>query len=127
MWKSFAILSSVALSACFISCVGPNYQNAPADAVVRSYAALSNQDSIAFLGSLARDKREVYEAIPEAMHSLLDEWKGRHAEVTVLSVQRKDSAATILYNLKVTGRDPMESDSLTMQADLENNGWEYGY
>jgi hypothetical protein len=107
--------------------VGPDFQNAPADAVVRSYAALSNQDSIAYLESLARDKREVYEAIPEATHSLLDQWKGRLAHVTVLSIQRSDSVATILYDLKITGRNPMDLDSLTMQANLENNGWAYGY
>jgi hypothetical protein len=120
----FAILPCSFLLA---SCVEPELRDTPANAIVRSFDALNNQDSVGYLETLAREKREVYEALPQAAHSLLEEWKGQHADVKVLSVESENGAATILYNLKITGQNTAEQDSLIAHSYLEEGGWKYGY
>lgn len=111
----------------FSSCVGPSEQDSPASAIVKSYAALSAQDSASYMETLAHDKAEVYEALPEAQHALLDRWKGQRAEVEVLSVKQDNGVATVLYNLKVAGREPSTQDSIVERAYLEDAGWKVGY
>ncbi len=129
MWKSFVIFFFFALttSLSLSSCVGPKDDDSPAHTIVNSYTALSQQDSVGYLETLAREKREVYEALPAAAHSLLREWKGNRPEITVLSVKRSNGTATVLYDLKVRGRNPEEQDSLLAHTDLEEGGWKLGY
>lgn len=120
----FVILPAAFL---FSSCVGPSAQDSPANAIVRSYAALSAQDSASYMETLARDKEEVYEALPEAQHALFDRWKGQRADVKVLSVKQENGVATVLYDLRVTGREPITQDSIVERAYLEDAGWKVGY
>lgn len=121
---SFFILPAAFL---FSSCVGPNEQDTPANAIVKSYAALSAQDSASYMQTLAHDKEEVYEALPAAQHALFDRWKGQHADVKVLSVKQDNGVATVLYNLNVTGRQTVTQDSIVERAYLEDAGWKVGY
>ncbi|HET6400091.1 MAG TPA: hypothetical protein VFH95_01705 [Candidatus Kapabacteria bacterium] len=121
---SFFILPAAFL---FSSCVGPNEQDTPANAIVRSYAALSAQDSASYMETLSHDKAEVYEALPAAQHALFDRWKGQHADVKVLSVKQDNGVATVLYNLNVTGREPATQDSLVERTYREDAGWKVGY
>jgi hypothetical protein len=121
---SFFILPAAFL---FSSCVGPEERDTPANAIVKSYMALNDQDSATFMETLAHDKEEVYEAIPAAQHALFDLWKGQHAEVKVLSVKEDNGVATVLYNLTVTGREPSEQDSIIGRTYREDAGWKYGY
>ncbi len=123
MWKSLVILCAVALT----SCAGPEIPDTPGNSVVRAYSAINEQDSLAYMSSLSREKREVYEAIPAALQSMLNEWKGQRADVKVLSVHHNDTMATIVYNLKVEGGHPAEQDSLLAHAYLEEDGWKLGY
>src|ERR1035437_2377070 len=116
----FVILPTAFL---FSSCVGPNEQDTPANAIVKSYAALRAQDSASYMETLAYDKEEVYEALPAAQHALFDRWKGQHADVRVLSVTQDNGVATVLYNLNVTGREPATQDSIVERAYLEDAGW----
>jgi hypothetical protein len=121
---SFFILPAAFL---FSSCVGPNEQDTPANAIVKSYAALSAQDSASYMQTLAHDKEEVYEALPAAQRALFDRWKGQHADVKVLSVKQDNGVATVLYNLNVTGRQSVTQDSIVERAYLEDAGWKVGY
>ncbi len=123
MWKSVVILCALALA----SCAGPEIPDTPENSVVRAYTAMSKQDSLEYMASLAREKREVYEALPGALDRLLNEWKDEQPHVKVLSVQRNDSMATIVYDLKVDGPHPIEQDSLFAHAYREEDGWKYGY
>ena len=123
MWKSLAVLPALLLA----SCIQPEPRDSPSQAVIRTYDALNQQDSLSYLQSLDRDKRQVYEALPGALHALLNSWKGQHADVSIVSVTPHDTVATVVYNLKVTGRAPREEDSLVMNTYLENTGWSYGY
>ena len=127
MWKSLAIFFVIPVTFALSSCVGPETQDTPGNAIINSYTALSHQDSLAYLDGLAREKREVYEAIPAAAHLLLGEWSGQRADIKILSVARDNGMATVLYNLRVTGREPLEQDSLIAHAYLEEDGWKYGY
>ncbi|MFI5202443.1 MAG: hypothetical protein ACHQNE_08650 [Candidatus Kapaibacterium sp.] len=120
----FVILPTAFL---FSSCVGPSDQDTPANAIARSYAALSAQDSASYMETLAHDKQEVYEALPAAQHALFDRWKGQHADVKVLSVKQDNGVATVLYNLTVTGREPSTQDSIVERIYLEDAGWKVGY
>ena len=113
-----------------VSCNNSEPPASPANAVLTTFAALNAQDSVAFVESLTQDKRETYEANPQALHDLLSRWKGRHADVKIVSVANGgDSAttATIIYNLKVSGTENAEHDSLRTRAYLENGEWKLGY
>ncbi len=120
----FALLSPAVL---LTSCSLPGEQDGPANAIVKSYTALSRQDSAEFMQTLSHDREEVFEALPAAQHALLARWKGQHPDVQVLSVQQDHGVATVLYNLKVTGRDPSTKDSILDRAYLTDAGWKLGY
>ncbi|MDP4200822.1 MAG: hypothetical protein Q8922_10535 [Bacteroidota bacterium] len=128
MRQSFVILLALFTPSLILSsCVGPQDKDTPANAVVRSYVALTNQDSIGYLQSLTRDKRGVYEALPAAAHALLQQWKGEHADVKVLSIQKRNDVATVVYNLRASGPNQIKSDSLIATVYLEGEGWKLGY
>jgi hypothetical protein len=96
--------------------------------VLASFNALNAQDSAAFVKSLSEDKRETYEINPQALSELLGRWKGRHADVSILSVKNEgDTMATILYNLKISGAESKELDSLITRTYFENGEWKHGY
>jgi len=120
MWKSIAVLPLLLLLA---ACVEPEPRDTPTEGLIRVYTALNNQDSLGYLRSVTRDKRQVYQALPGALHGLLDQWQGQHAEIAVLSVAKNDSVATILYNLKTAG---YQQDSLMARMYLVD-GWKLGY
>ncbi len=61
------------------------------------------------------------------VRAILDRWKGRHADVKILSVTGNDSIATVLYNLTITGREPRTHDSIRGRAYMENGMWKHGY
>ena len=124
MWKPFITVLTLLL---FSSCAGPELPDTPGNSVVRTYTALTSGDSLGYLESLARQKREVFESMPEAVHDLLVRWKGEHAVVTVLSVRGNDTLSTVVYNLTVTGPHPSEQDSLVAQVHREADGWKEGY
>ncbi len=109
------------------SCVGPEDQNTPGNAIVKSYAALANQDSAAYMESLSHDKEEVFEALPAAQHALLQHWQGDRADVHVLAVKQDHGVATVLYDLTVTGRNPSQQDSILDRTYLTDAGWKVGY
>jgi hypothetical protein len=121
MWKSIAVLPLLLLLA---ACVEPTPLDNPANAVIQSYAALNNQDSVAYVQSLAREKQHVYQALPGALHALLERSKDEHAVVTVLSVAKNGGIATVLYNLTTGDR---KKDSLIVRTYLQNGGWKVGY
>ncbi|HWF43750.1 MAG TPA: hypothetical protein VG537_03820 [Candidatus Kapabacteria bacterium] len=100
----------------------------PSDAVLATFNALNAHDSVAFVQSLSEDKRETYETNPQALSELLGRWKGRHADVSILSVKNQgDTLATILYNLKISGAETKEHDSLITRTYFENGEWKHGY
>ncbi len=109
------------------SCAGPEIPDTPGNAVVRTYNALTSQDSIGYLQCLARQKREVFESLPDAVHALLVKWKGQHANVQVLSATGNDTLQTVIYNLTVTGPNPMHQDSIVQHVRREADGWKEGY
>ena len=109
------------------SCSLPGEQDGPANAIKQTYAALSQQDSAGYMQTLSHDKEEVFEALPEAQHALLAHWKGQHPSVQVLAVKQDHDVATVLYNLTVTGRDPVTEDSILDRTYLTDAGWKVGY
>ncbi len=128
MRKTLAIFF-VILPAAFLfsSCVGPNEQDTPGNAIVKSYAALSDQDSANYMESLTQDRKEIFEALPAAQHALFHRWNGQHADVKILSVKQDNGVATVLYNLSITGRAPATRDSIIDRAYRGDNGWKVGY
>jgi hypothetical protein len=98
------------------------------DAITATYQALEAQDSEKFLQTLTEEKREAYAINPSALHDKFAQWKGRHADLKVLSVKQfDDTMAMVLYNLTVTGRNPETDDSLLTRVLVENGEWKHGY
>ncbi|MDP4200821.1 MAG: hypothetical protein Q8922_10540 [Bacteroidota bacterium] len=109
------------------SCAQQGLPNTPGNAILSSYRALSRQDSFAYVNTLARDRREVYESIPGALDSLFNHWRGDSVAVTVREVNRHNDTAMVVYDLKVSGRTPKTEDSLIANVYLEGEGWKLGY
>lgn len=116
------------LCAVFVSCSKPAPPAGPADVISATYKALEAQDSAAFMATLCQDKCDEYSMNQGKVDSILNHWKGRHAEVKILSMkQQGDSVATIMYNLTVTGANPMTRDSILVRTYLEGGQWKHGY
>ena len=115
------------LCAILVSCGKSAPPPGPADAITATYKALEAQDSAGFMATLSQDKLDECAINPGRVDSTLNHWKGRHAEVKILSVTQKDSVATIIYNLKITGNNPAEHDSIIARTYLENGVWKHGY
>jgi hypothetical protein len=122
MSKSLILLGTLLLA----SCVQPEPRDTPSQGLIRAYTALNNQDSVGYIRCLTRDKRGVYQALPDALHALLENYKGQHAEVSVVSVTKDDSTATVVYNLTTTGHAMQQQDSLVARMYLAD-GWQLGY
>lgn len=100
----------------------------PSDAILATYQALEAQDSGKFMQTLTTEKREAYQINPDALRQKLDDWKGQHAEVKILSTKKSgDTMAMVLYNVKITGRKPSEQDSILTRVLVENGEWKHGY
>lgn len=127
MQKSLFVLLCTVLCATLISCGKSAPPPGPADAITATYAALEAQDSTAFLASLSQDKQDEYAINTGKVDSILNHWKGRHAEVKILSVKQNDSVATVVYNLTVTGNNPQTHDSIIAHTYLEGGTWKHGY
>lgn len=117
----------IALAFIIVSCGKKDAPSGPADAVKATFAALEAHDSVAFIQSLSQDKQDVYSMNPERVTQILDNWKGDHANVTVLDVKQTDSTATVLYNLNVTGSHPHSHDSILARLYMEGGSWKHGY
>ena len=125
-YRSIAVFSIALLG--LSACGKSDAPAGPADAVIATFNALNAQDSVAFVHTLSEDKVETYETSPQALSELLQRWKGRHADVKILSVQNSgDTMATVLYNLKITGAETKEHDSLTTRVYREGGEWKHGY
>ncbi|HEY3875708.1 MAG TPA: hypothetical protein VGM92_09540 [Candidatus Kapabacteria bacterium] len=123
MTKYFILAFAVAFVACSKSTPPPG----PTDAVMATYKALEAQDSAAFIQTLSQDKCDAYSMNPSKVTEILGNWKGNHADVKVLSVVQNDTAATVLYNLNVTGTHPHSRDSILARLYMENGTWKHGY
>ena len=123
------IVLSLLVCAMFIGCAGKSAPSSgPADAVLATFKALEAQDSARYLESLAEEKRNAYVINPEGVRMMLNQWKGRHANVHILSVnQSGDTQATVMYNIAITGRNPEQHDSVITRTYVENGEWKHGY
>ncbi len=115
------------LCAVLVSCSKSAPPPGPADAITATYKALEAQDSAAFVATLSQDKMDECAINPGRVDSILKHWKGRHAQVQILSVKQSDSTATIVYNLTVTGNNPAKHDSMIARTYLESGQWKHGY
>ncbi len=115
------------VAATLVSCSKSSTTSGPVGALMATYTALQNQDSIGFIQSLTLERQNEYAMYPERITKLLQDWKGDSAHVQVLSIKQNDTFATVLYNLKVTGKTPRSRDSIT--ADLYNRygSWKHGF
>ena len=125
MQKYFILALAIALASCNKSQSSQN--QSPADAVMATYKALEAQDSATFVQSLTQDKQDEYAINPAHITEVMSNWKGNHADVKVLSVTQNDTAATVLYNLNVTGTRPHSRDSILARLYMENGSWKHGY
>jgi hypothetical protein len=123
MQKTLLLLACAVLISCGKSAPPPG----PADVITATYKALEAQDSAAFLATLSQDKLDECAINPGRTDSILNHWKGRHAEVKVLSIKQNDTSATIVYNLTITGNNPATHDSIMARVYLENGIWKHGY
>jgi hypothetical protein len=124
MSKSIILVLSVLIVSCASKQEAPK---GPADAITATFSALEAQDSMAFITSLSQDKRDVYSMNPAKIDSILNHWKGNHAQIKVLSVKQTDSTAMVMYNLSVTGANPHSRDSICANLVMENGEWKNGY
>jgi hypothetical protein len=124
---AFSKLIILGFAILIISCGKSAPPPGPADAVLATYQALEAQDTVAFLASLSQDKQDAYAMNPQRITDMMNNWKGDHAEIKVLSVQQNDSTATVLYNLTVTGPRPHSHDSIHASLVMESGEWKHGY
>ena len=117
----------VALAITIVSCGKKEAPSGPTDAIMATYKALEAQDSASFVSSLTQDKRDEYMINPTHVSEVLSNWKGNHADVKVLSVTQNDTAATVIYNLNVTGTKPRTRDSIIARLYMEGGSWKHGY
>jgi hypothetical protein len=123
-----SLLASFILAFFVVSCSKQSPQaTGPAAVVLTTYQSLQNQDSIGSLQTLTMEKQDEYEMYPDQLNRLLAMWKGDTAHVTILNVKQKDSTATVLYNLSVTGAKPRHRDSVSEDLYLRDGEWKHGF